>query len=42
MTELYYEEKPVQWWVQSWLENYIKAENMDKVVEAVKPYVGEK
>lgn len=29
-------------WVKSWLENYIKAKNMDKVVEAVKPYVGEK
>ncbi|MFY9085373.1 XRE family transcriptional regulator [Aliarcobacter cryaerophilus] len=29
-------------WVKSWLENYIKAKDMDKVVEAVKPYVGEK
>ena len=26
-------------WVKSWLENYIKAKDMDKVVEAVKPYV---
>lgn len=27
-------------WVKSWLEYYIKAKNMDKIVEAVKPYVG--
>ena len=26
-------------WVKSWLENYIKAKEMDKVVEAVKPFV---
>lgn len=26
-------------WVKSWLDNYIKAKDMDKVVEAVKPYV---
>ena len=26
-------------WVQSWLENYIKAKDMDKVVEAVKPHI---
>lgn len=26
-------------WVKSWLENYIKAKDMDKVAEAVKPYV---
>lgn len=33
------EKKPVPGWVKSWLENYIKAKDMDKVVEAVKPYV---
>ena len=26
-------------WVKSWLDNYIKAKDMDKVVEAVKPYI---
>ena len=26
-------------WVKSWLENYIKAKDMDKVIDAVKPYV---
>jgi hypothetical protein len=26
-------------WVKSWLENYIKAKEMDKVVEAVRPFV---
>ena len=31
--------KPVPPWVQSWLENYIKAKDMDKVVEAVKPHI---
>ena len=33
------EKKPIPGWVKSWLENYIKAKNMDKVVDAVKPYV---
>ena len=28
-------------WVSSWLENYIKAQSMDKVVEAVRPYVAQ-
>lgn len=27
------------YWVKSWLENYIKSKDMDKIVEAVKPYV---
>ena len=31
--------KPVPPWVQSWLESYIKAKDMDKVVEAVKPHI---
>lgn len=26
-------------WVESWLQNYIKAKDMDKVVEAVKPHI---
>ncbi len=26
-------------WVKSWLENYIKAKDMDNIVEAVKPYI---
>lgn len=26
-------------WVKSWLENYIKAKDMDKVVKAVQPYI---
>lgn len=29
----------VPYWVKSWLENYIKAKDMDKVIDAVKPYV---
>ncbi len=47
MTELAYstignwhdEKKPVPGWVKSWLDNYVKAKDMDKVVEAVKPYI---
>lgn len=27
------------YWVESWLNNYIKAKDMDKVVEAVKPHI---
>ena len=29
----------VPYWVKSWLENYIKSLDMDKIVEVVKPYV---
>lgn len=25
-------------WVRSWLKNYIKAKDIDKIAEAVKPY----
>ena len=47
MTELSYgavsnwhdEKKPVPGWVKSWLDNYVKAKDMDKVVEAVKPHI---
>ena len=31
--------KPVPPWVKSWLDNYVKAKDMDKVVEAVKPHI---
>ena len=33
------ENRPIPPWVESWLENYIKAKDMDKVVEAVKPHI---
>jgi len=33
------DDRPIPAWVKSWLDNYIKAKDMDKVVEAVKPYV---
>lgn len=33
------ETKPIPSWVEPFLKNYIKAKDMDKVVEAVKPYV---
>ena len=33
------EKKPIPGWVESWLENYIKAKDMDKVAQAVKPYI---
>ena len=26
-------------WVKSWLDNYIKAQDMNKVIDAVKPYI---
>jgi len=29
----------IPYWVQSWLENYIKAKDMDKVINAVEPYI---
>ena len=28
-------------WVKSWLENYIKAKDMDKVISAIKPHIKE-
>lgn len=31
--------KPVPPWVKSWLDNYVKAKDMDNIVEAVKPYI---
>jgi len=27
------------YWVKTWLENYIKAKNMDEVAKAVEPYI---
>ena len=32
----------IPYWVQSWLENYIKAKDMDKVINAVEPYINSK
>lgn len=29
----------VPYWVKSWLENYIKAKDIDKIAETVKPYI---
>ena len=29
-------------WVESWLENYIKAKDMDKIIEAIEPYTKNK
>lgn len=29
-------------WVKSWLENYIKAKDLDRVAEAVAPILGKK
>lgn len=29
-------------WVKSWLENYIKAKDLDKVADAVAPILGKK
>ncbi len=26
-------------WVKSWLENYIKAKDIDKVAQTIKPYI---
>ena len=33
------EKKPVPGWVNSWLDNYVKAKDMNNIVEAVKPYI---
>lgn len=32
----------VPYWVESWLQNYIKAKVSDTIIDAVKPFVGEK
>jgi len=36
--------QPVPGWVESWLQNYIKAKDIDKVAETMRPYIecGEK
>ena len=31
--------RDIPYWVESWLKNYIKAKDMDKVAQAVKPYI---
>jgi DNA-binding transcriptional regulator YiaG len=33
------ENRPVPPWVQSWLENYIKAKVSDNMIEAIKPFI---
>jgi len=33
------EKKPVPGWVESWLQNYIKAKDIEKVAETMKPYI---
>lgn len=33
------EKKPIPSWVDSWVENYIKAKDMDKVISAIKPHI---
>ena len=33
------ENKPIPSWVDSWFANYIKAKDMDKIIEAVKPHI---
>lgn len=35
------EKKPIPSWVDSWVENYIKAKDMDKVIFAIKPHIKE-
>ncbi|MDN5063716.1 hypothetical protein [Aliarcobacter butzleri] len=35
------EKKPIPSWVDSWFENYIKAKDMDKVIDAIKPHIKE-
>lgn len=35
------EKKPIPSWVDSWVENYIKAKDMDKVISAIKPHIKE-
>jgi len=34
--------KPVPPWVESWLDNYIKAKVSDNIIDAVRPFVGDK
>lgn len=29
----------IPYWLETWLENYIKAKSMDEVTKAVKPYI---
>lgn len=31
--------RDIPYWVESWLENYIKAKDIEKIAEAVKPYI---
>jgi DNA-binding transcriptional regulator YiaG len=31
--------KDIPYWVESWLQNYIKAKDLDNIVDTVKPYI---
>lgn len=33
------EKKPIPGWVESWLDNYKAKKDLEKVVDAVRPYV---
>ncbi len=33
--------KPIPPWVDSWVDNYVKAKAFDTVVDAVKPYIAQ-
>ncbi len=33
------EKKPIPGWVESWLENYIKAKDLDTIVDTVKVHI---
>jgi len=33
------ENRPIPSWVKSWLENYIKAKDMDTIANMIKPYI---
>lgn len=33
------ETKPIPQWVDSWIENYIRSKDLEKIVEVVKPYI---
>ena len=32
-------DKPIPAWVETWLENYIKAKRFDLIVSNIKPYI---
>ena len=32
-------DRPIPAWVESWLQNYIKAKDIDKIAQTIKPYI---